>query len=89
MTITVEISLYPLDKEYKEHVINFIKAMNTYHSLITRTTAMSTYVIGEFSEVMQMLTKELAIVYKHIPNSSTIVKIIPQELEIEVGYLEF
>ena len=89
MKITVELSLYPLIENYTEHIIKFIKAMKSYDALIIRTTAMSTYISGEYQAVMGMLSTELEKLYQNVPDSCTVFKIIPKDLNVEGGFLEF
>lgn len=89
MIITVEISLYPLVENYTEHIITFIKALRSHTSITVKTTAMSTYIVGEYSTVMKVLTKELQELYKHVPDSATVMKIIPKDLNVDGGFLEF
>jgi len=89
MKITVEMSLYPLAENYTEHIIKFIKSMKTYTLLTIRTTAMSTYIVGEYDDVMSMLNKELKALYEKVPDSCTVFKIIPKDLNVEGGFLEF
>lgn len=89
MKITVEISFYPLNMDYEKLVIGFIQKMNTYPDIFIKTTAMSTYLVGDYHVVMSMLTVELEKLYERIPQSSTVIKIIPQELDIAGGYLTF
>lgn len=89
MKITVEMSLYPLKENYTEHIIKFIKLMKSYDNLLVRTTAMSTYISGEYKDVMSMLNIELEKLYQNVPDSCTVFKIIPKDLNVEGGFLEF
>lgn len=89
MKITVEMSLYPFMENYTETIIIFIKEVKSYKSLTVRTTSMSTYISGEYKDVMDMLSTELEILYKKVPDSCTVFKIIPKDLNIEGGFLEF
>ncbi len=82
-------SLYPLAENYTEHIIKFIKRMKSYSELTLRTTAMSTYIVGEYQDVMNMLNTELEILYNDVPDSCTVFKIIPKDLNVEGGFLEF
>jgi hypothetical protein len=50
---------------------------------------MSTYVSGDYDSVMEILTSELKLLYIKVPDSSTVVKIIPKDLNIEKGFLSF
>jgi uncharacterized protein YqgV (UPF0045/DUF77 family) len=89
MRITVEISVYPLVEDYTSIIIEFIKRLKTQSELNVHSTAMSTYVSGEFDNVMQTLTIELKKLYEKVPDSSTVIKIIPKDLNIEKGFLNF
>ena len=89
MKVTVELSLYPLVEEYTQVIIGFIRRLKQHESIQVRTTAMSTYVTGNYDDVMSILTSELKEVYTIIPDSSTVIKIIPKDLNVEKGFLEF
>ncbi|MEE4185761.1 MAG: thiamine-binding protein [Gammaproteobacteria bacterium] len=51
MRITVDISLYPLDANYKPAIRRFIKMLRTYPGLNLHTNQMGTQVNGEFAAV--------------------------------------
>ncbi len=52
MNITVEISMYPLDADYKPPIKAFVRRLREHTGLETRTNQMSTQVRGEFDAVM-------------------------------------
>jgi len=56
MIITVEISLYPLDADYKPAIRAFIHDLRTHDGIQTVTNQMSTQVCGEFDAVMPAVT---------------------------------
>jgi len=89
MKVTVEISLYPLKEDYTEIIIGFIKALKSNASINVYVTAMSTYASGDYDEVMSAVHEELKKIHAIIPDSSTVMKIIPKDLNIENGFLEF
>jgi uncharacterized protein YqgV (UPF0045/DUF77 family) len=89
MIVTVEISLYPLQEDYKDVIIAFIKRLREHDEITCRTTEMSTLVKGEWSSVMSILEQELGDVYPLLTNSATILKIIPKDLPIENGYVNW
>ena len=89
MKITIELSLYPLNENYTGIIIGFIKNLKSYESIKVFTTSMSTYISGDYDEVMKIMTTELKSVHESIPDSSTVMKIIPKDLNIEDGYLNF
>jgi len=89
MIITAEISLYPLNSNYEDTIINFIKGIKSYPTIEVYTNAMSTQITGDWSEVMRALELELGKVYEQIETSSTVIKIINSKLPIEKGHLNF
>ena len=52
MRITVDLSLYPLDADYKPAIREFIKLLRTYPDLQLLTNQMSTQINGEFAAVI-------------------------------------
>ena len=89
MHVTVEISLYPLVEDYTSIIIEFINSLKEETDINVYSTAMSTYVTGDYDKVMSTLTAELKRLYTKMPDSSTIVKIIPKDLNVEKGFLSF
>jgi len=87
MKSTFEISLYPLTEDYSGVILQFIHDLKKHDSIQIYSTAMSTYITGDFENVMNILSSELKKVYEIIPDSSTVVKIIPKPLNVEAGYL--
>ena len=89
MTVTIEISHYPLKKNYEEDIISFIEEIRKEPLLTIRTTAMCTYVKGELDVAFSAIQRALVYVYRTDHLSSTVIKVIPKDLPIEDGYLEF
>ncbi|HJP39208.1 MAG: YkoF family thiamine/hydroxymethylpyrimidine-binding protein [Gammaproteobacteria bacterium] len=56
MMITVELSMYPLDADYKLAIRAFIHKLSACDGLETVTNQMSTQVRGEFDDVMPAIT---------------------------------
>jgi len=52
MKITVEISLYPLQQKYKKVIKAFIRNVKEHKGVAVNTTAMSTYITGDYAKVM-------------------------------------
>lgn len=77
--ISVEISYYPLNEEYKPPIKDFIRRMNAYKSLTVRTSTMSTQVFGEYQDVMVALTAEISKSFE-LPHSVFVLKIINADL---------
>jgi len=55
MTSTIEISLYPLHRDYPASVLNFLKQLNARPGFEIQSNGMSTIIIGNF----ETLWKEL------------------------------
>jgi len=51
MNITVDISMYPLDADYKPAIKAFIRHLREFDGLILVTNQMSTQINGEFDVV--------------------------------------
>jgi len=89
MKVTIELSLYPLKSDYTGVIIDFVKALKSHATINVHTTAMSTYVSGDYDEVMNTVQAELKKVHELIPDSATVMKIIPKDLNVENCFLDF
>lgn len=89
MTITLEISLYPLQENYESLIISFIQNLKKHSSIEVVTNAMSTQLKGEYSQVMDVLKIELEPICNQDKAISTVIKIVNKPLDIEKGILEF
>ena len=58
MRTAVEISLYPLDRDYVPPIKDFIDRLNRHAGLDVITNAMSTQVAGEHDAVFAALSQE-------------------------------
>lgn len=68
MIISAEISLYALSKEYEKPVWDFLNNLHTNYQnsgIQIETTAMSTTITGEYSQIMQLLQAEVIQVFEH------------------------
>jgi len=59
MRAAVEISMYPLTREYLSPIQAFIDGLNTHPGLIVRTNALATQIWGPLDEIMAVLTQEM------------------------------
>jgi uncharacterized protein YqgV (UPF0045/DUF77 family) len=59
MIITVEISMYPLDSDYKPAIRAFIHQLRGHQDIETVTNQMSTQVRGEFDDVMPAMSDSI------------------------------
>ena len=74
MKIAVDISLYPLDKEFIPPIKDVIDRLNAHENLEIWTNAMSTQVVGEFDEVMDALKQEIGTTFESIPKGVFVIK---------------
>lgn len=79
MRISVELSYYPLNEEYKQPILKFISDLKQNNALEVRTNTMSTQVFGEFDEVMSTITGCIKNAFQ-LPHSVFVMKIINSDL---------
>lgn len=58
MNASVEISMYPLDKDYKIFIRAFISELKKYNEIKVLSNTMSTQVFGEYDRLMEILALE-------------------------------
>lgn len=56
MTVSAELSLYPLTPDYEAPILAFIRTLNEQPGITTATSGLSTQLTGEYPAVMQALT---------------------------------
>ncbi|UTW62927.1 hypothetical protein KFE98_01860 [bacterium SCSIO 12741] len=83
MKVSVEISKYPLTKDYLEPIQNFIDQLHTYPDIKVETNTMSTQIFGEYDLVMRAL--QACIKQSFIDDSKTVfsMKILNADLDPE------
>jgi uncharacterized protein YqgV (UPF0045/DUF77 family) len=80
MTVSVEVSYYPLREEYVDPIRDFIHRINQYKEIKCRTNGMSTQVFGEYDYVMDALTREIKKSFR-VPHSVFVMKVINAGLD--------
>lgn len=66
MKITVDISLYPLNENFIQHVKAFIAKLKSYKELSVLSNNVSTQISGEYDYVMQALNYEIKNVFEEV-----------------------
>lgn len=79
MKTSVEISYYPLTKDYLKPIGDFIDRLHTHKNLIVKTNGMSTQVFGEYDDVMHGITVEIKASFE-LPHSVFVLKVINADL---------
>ena len=59
MECSVEISMYPLNKNHKKPIISFIHSLSKYPFIKVKTNGMSTQVFGNYNRVMKAIKSEI------------------------------
>ncbi len=80
MRISVEISYYPLNEEYKKPILQFIETLKENKNLLVRTNTMATQVFGEYEEVMATVMKCIKNAFE-LPHSVFVMKVINADLQ--------
>ena len=76
MRISIDISLYPLTEDYIEPILTFIAQLESNSKIIVKRNSLSTQIFGEYRDVMDMLDKEIEVVFSQLPHSVFAMKFI-------------
>ena len=76
MFVSVEISLYPLNKKFIPLIDDFINSLEQYDKIEIRTNVMSTQLFGEFDDLIKILKVEVERTFKKEINSVFNLKIV-------------
>ncbi len=80
MKASLEISMYPLNKEYGTPILDFIKRLNEYPDLLIKTNSMSTQVFGDYDKLMSIMTKEMKTTFEQDNTTIMVMKLINADL---------
>lgn len=68
MNISVELTLSPLQDNFEEHIITFIKKLRK-SGFIVLENPLSTQIYGEYDKLMPFLTTELSLINENLQQS--------------------
>jgi uncharacterized protein YqgV (UPF0045/DUF77 family) len=77
MQLTVELSLYPFNTNYKTLIKDFIAELNKREGLVVKTSVTSTMIHGEYGHVMDTLKELFAWSYQKHGREVFVAKFIP------------
>ena len=80
MRVAVDISLYPLDRDFIPPIKDVIDRLNARDSLEVVTNPMSTQIRGEYDDVMQALNAEIRGTFEQLPKAVFAIKILNNPL---------
>lgn len=76
MHVAVELSLYPLTKEFVPPILEFIERLKARPGLGVVTNSMSTQVSGELDAVFDALRAEIARAFREPHRSVVVMKVL-------------
>jgi len=80
MKASIEISMYPLEKEYGNYILEFIDQLKQYPSLEVRTNSMSTQIFGDYDILMDLMKKEIKMAFLTTNTTIMVLKIVNEDL---------
>jgi len=76
MEISVDISMYPLQKEFEAPILAFIAMIEKEERVEVVRNELSTQVHGDYKVIMALLEKEMFSVFTDIPDSIFVLKFV-------------
>ena len=81
MEISVDISMYPLQKEYEAPISAFIEKMKQEPNIKVSCNELSTQLHGDYRTIMKLLEEEIYAVFNEIPDSIFVLKFVGHNRE--------
>jgi uncharacterized protein YqgV (UPF0045/DUF77 family) len=78
MEISVELTFSPLQDDFEEHIIQFIKKLRA-SGLTILENPLSTQVFGSYDTVMQVLNQEIKIAFELMDRGLLFMKIVKSD----------
>lgn len=78
MNISVELTFSPLQDDFEDHIINFIKKLRDAE-LTVLENPLSTQVFGDYSKVMKILHDEIKIAFELMDKGLLFMKIVKSD----------
>ncbi len=78
MNISVELTFSPLQDDFEEHIINFIKKLRA-SGLTILENPLSTQVFGSYDSVMAVLNSEIKIAFELMDKGLLYIKIVKSD----------
>lgn len=76
MKVSIELSMYPLGREYVPEIKAFIARLKENEQIECQSNGMSTQILGEYRYVMQLLTDEMASVFADDEKCVFVMKVV-------------
>ncbi len=81
MQVSIEISLYPMDRNYSPIIREFIDRIMGYKGIKIKVQPMSTLIIGEYDLCMSAMSKEIKTSLSLNQTLAVMIKIINIDIE--------
>ena len=78
MEISVELTFSPLQDDFEEHIINFIKKLRA-SGLTVLENPLSTQVFGSYDEVMEVLGTEIKVAFELMDQGLLYMKLVKSD----------
>lgn len=78
MNISVELTFSPLQDDFEEHIINFIKKLRA-SGLTTLENPLSTQIFGNYDTVMKVLNSEIKTAFEMMDKGLLFMKIVKSD----------
>ena len=82
MKTTIEISNYPLTKDYESQIIDFIERIKAYKQIKISVKATCTLITGEYETVFEIVQKEIKSSFEQYGKMIFVMKVLLGELDI-------
>lgn len=81
MKISIDLSLYPLDKNYSGPIRDLLSRLSQYRNVEVRNTPMSTQITGDFNACMHLLQTELKHSFSQGQTMVSVIKMVNLDME--------
>lgn len=78
MKVSIELTLTPLQNDFEEHIISFIKKLRASGFTVLENP-LSTQIYGEYDEIMTFLTKEIKESFESMDNVLLYMKMVKSD----------
>jgi len=85
MEVSVDISMYPLQKDFEAPILAFISALEKEASVEVVRNELSTQIHGDYKTIMTLLEKEMFSVFTEIPDSIFVLKFVGNNRQGKLG----
>jgi uncharacterized protein YqgV (UPF0045/DUF77 family) len=68
MKLTIEVSYYPLESDFKTIIKSFISKVRSYDNINVVTNNVSTQISGDYSKIMEILNNEIGPALTEFPS---------------------